>query len=128
MDNNLNTYDSGSTLALSKKLYNKSAYLNTINTQFNELLPIPPTTPVEEVVSVDEFFQIYENLFYEIPKEGEVNSHEYLIKQSTDYVGSTGVSNEIQALLDEITFLRQENITLQQNIIDLTNDNANTTQ
>jgi len=128
MDNNLNTYDSGSTLALSKKLYNKSAYLNTINTKFNELLPIPPTTPVEEVVSVDEFFQIYENLFYEIPKEGEVNSHEYLIKQSTDYVGSTGVSNEIQALLDEITFLRQENITLQQNIIDLTNDNANTTQ
>jgi len=128
MDNNLNTYDSGSALALSKKLYNKSAYLNTINTQFNELLPIPPTTPVEEVVSVDEFFQIYENLFYEIPKEGEVNSHEYLIKQSTDYVGSTGVSNEIQALLDEITFLRQENITLQQNIIDLTNDNANTTQ
>lgn len=128
MDNNLNTYDSGSTLALSKKLYNKSAYLNTINTQFNELLPTPPPTPVEEVVSTDEFFQIYENLFYEIPKEGEVNSHEYLIKQSTDYVGSTGVSNEIQALLDEITFLRQENITLQQNIIDLTNDNANTTQ
>lgn len=128
MDNNLNTYDSGSALALKKKLYNKSAYLNTINTQFNELLPTPPLTPVEEVVTIDEFFQIYENLFYEIPKEGEVNSHEYIIKQSTDYVGSTGMSNEIQALLDEITFLRQENITLQQNIIDLTNDNANTTQ
>lgn len=128
MDNNLNTYDSGSDLTLRKKLYNKSAYLNTINTQFNELLPTPPLTPVEEVVTIDEFFQIYENLFYEIPKEGEVNSHEYIIKQSTDYVGSTGMSNEIQALLDEITFLRQENITLQQNIIDLTNDNANTTQ
>lgn len=128
MDNNLNTYDSGSALALKKKLYNKSAYLNTINTQFNELLPTPPLTPVEEVVTTDEFFQIYENLFYEIPKEGEVNSHEYIIKQSTDYVGSTGMSNEIQALLDEITFLRQENITLQQNIIDLTDDNANTTQ
>lgn len=40
MDNNLNTYDSGSALNLRKKLYNKEAYLNTINTQFNELLPL----------------------------------------------------------------------------------------
>ena len=76
MDNNNNTYNSGSTLELKKKLYDKSAYLNTIDTQFNELLPTPPPTPVEEVTTVDEFFQIYENLFYEIPKEGEVNSHE----------------------------------------------------
>ena len=129
MDNNNNTYNSGSTLELKKKLYDKSAYLNTIDTQFNELLPTPPPTPVEEVTTVDEFFQIYENLFYEIPKEGEVNSHEYLIKQSTDYIGSTGISNEIQALLDEITSLRQENLTLQQNIIDLVaDDNNNTTE
>ncbi len=129
MANHLLTYDSGSELNLSKKIYNKSAYLNTIDNQFNELTPVVPPTPVEEVVSVDEFFQIYNNLFYEIPKEGEVNSHEFLIKQSTEYIGSQGISNEIQALLDEITFLRQENLTLQQNIIDLTtDDNTNTTQ
>ena len=114
------TYTSGSELSLSKKLYNKSAYLNTINNSFTELVPVVPTSPVEEVVSVDEFFQIYENLFYEIPKEGEINSHEYLIKQSTDYVGSQDISLEIQALLDEITSLREENLELQQNIIDLT--------
>lgn len=128
MDNNLNTYNSGSELALRKKLYNKEAYLNTINTQFSELLPPQPPNPVEET-SVDEFFQIYDNIFYEIPKEGSVNSHEYLIKQSTEYVGSQGLSNEIQALLDEITSLRRENLTLQQNIIDLIeNDNINTTE
>jgi hypothetical protein len=129
MVNNLITYDSGSELKLRKKLYEKSAYLNTINTQFTELVPIVPQTPVEEVVNIGEFFQIYENLFYEIPKEGKTNSHEFLIKQSTDYVGSQGISDEIQALLDEITFLRQENLTLQKNIIDLTaDDNTNTTQ
>ena len=128
MDNNLPTYNSGSELTLSKKLYNKEAYLNTIDSQFSELLP--PTLPnVVEEVSVDEFFQIYENIFYEIPKEGSVNSHEYLIKQSTEYVGSQGLSNEIQALLDEITFLRRENLTLQQNITDLIeDDNTNATE
>lgn len=125
---NHSTYNSGSELKLSKKLYNKSAYLNTINNSFTELLPVVPVSPVDDV-SVGEFFQIYDNLFYEIPKKGEVNSHEYLIKQSTDYIGAQDVSNEIQALLDEITFLREENLTLQQNIIDLTtDDNTNTTQ
>jgi hypothetical protein len=125
---NHSTHNSGSELKLSKKLYNKSAYLNTINNSFTELLPVVPVSPVDDV-SVGEFFQIYDNLFYEIPKKGEVNSHEYLIKQSTDYIGAQDVSNEIQALLDEITFLREENLTLQQNIIDLTtDDNTNTTQ
>lgn len=129
MDNSINSYDSGSALNLRKKLYNKEAYLNTINTQFNELLPTSSPTPVEVVITVDEFFQIYENLFYEIPKEGSVNSHEYLVKQSTEYIGAQGISSEIQALLDEITFLRQENLTLQQNLIDLTeDDNNNTTE
>ena len=129
MVNNTNSYDSGSALNLRKKLYDKEAYLNTIDTQFNELIPTPTPPPVEVVTTVDEFFQIYENLFYEIPKEGNVNSHEYLIKQSTEYVGAQGISNEIQALLDEITFLRQENLTLQQNLIDLVeDDNNNTTE
>ncbi len=122
------TYNSGSELKLNKKLYNKSAYLNTIDNSFTELIPSSPTSNVDDV-SIGEFFQIYDNLFYEIPKKGEVNSHEYLIKQSTDYIGAQDVSNEIQALLDEITFLREENLTLQQNIIDLTtDDNTNTTQ
>jgi len=125
---NYSTHNSGSELKLSKKLYNKSAYLNTIDNSFTELLPVVPVSPVDDV-SVGEFFQIYDNLFYEIPKKGEVNSHEYLIKQSTDYIGAQDVSNEIQALLDEITSLREENLTLQQNIIDLTtDDNTNTTQ
>ena len=117
---NHSTYNSGSELKLSKKLYNKSAYLNTINNSFTELTPVVPPL-VTDGVSVDEFFQIYENLFYEIPKKGEINSHEYIIKQSTNYIGSLGISNEIQALLDEITSLREENLTLQQNLIESIN-------
>ena len=122
------TYNSGSELKLNKKLYNKSAYLNTIDTQFTELVPPPP--PVVEPVSVDEFFVLYNDLFYEIPKEGEVNSHQYLIKTSVEYVGSQSTSNDIQALLNEITNLREENLALQQNIAELTiqtNGNNNST-
>ena len=118
MDNQLKTYNSGNELSLSKKLYDKSAYLNTINTEFTELVPPVP----EEVtsVTVEEFFESYNELFYEIPKEGEINSHEYLIKQSTNYVGSQIITDDVQALLDEITSLREENLVLQQNIVDLT--------
>jgi len=126
MDNSLKPYDSGSELKLSKKLYDKPAYLNVINTQFTEL--VPPTPPVEEPISVDEFFVLYNALFYEIPKEGEVNSHQFLIKNSVEYVGSQSTSNDLQALLNEITSLREENLTLQQNIVDLTistDDNTN---
>ena len=126
MDNYTTLYNSGSELKLSKKLYNKSAYLNVIDTQFTEL--VPPTPPVEEPVSVDEFFVLYDTLFYEIPKEGEVNSHQFLIKSSIEYVDSQAISNDIQALLDEITSLREENLVLQQNIVDLTistDDNTN---
>ena len=110
--------DSGSKVDLTKKLYDKKAYLNVIDTQFNELLQ--PTPPTEPEVSVDEFFQLYNDLFYDIPKFGETNSHEYLIKQSSDYIGSTILTDDIQALLDEITSLREENLELQRNIIDLT--------
>lgn len=129
MDNNLKIYNSGSELQLSKKLYDKSAYLNTINNQFTELVPSTPEGVT--VPTVEEFFELYNELFYEIPKEGEINSHEYLVKQSTNYIGSQVITEDIQALLDEITSLREENLTLQQNIVDLTlptNDNNNTTK
>ena len=129
MVNNLKIYNSGSELQLSKKLYDKSAYLNTINNQFTELVPSTPEGV--DVLTVEEFFELYNELFYEIPKEGETNSHEYLVKQSTNYIGSQVITEDIQALLDEITSLREENLTLQQNIVDLTlptNDNNNTTK
>jgi hypothetical protein len=110
--------NSGSKVDLIKKLYDKKAYLNVIDTQFNELLQ--PISSTEPEVNIDEFFQLYNDLFYDIPKFGEINSHEYLIKQSSDYVGSVILTDDIQALLDEITSLREENLELQKSIVDLT--------
>ena len=43
-------------------------------------------TPEVSIPTVDEFFEYYDILFYEIPKEGD-NSHESLISRSSEYVG-----------------------------------------
>ena len=65
------------------------------------------------LTTVDDFFTIYNNLFFIIPKFGEINSHEYLIKESSDYIDYKANQEEIQALLDEIAELRENNLQLQ---------------
>ena len=52
-------------------------------------------------------------------QEGDVNSHQFLIKQSSDYVGFEEVNETIQALLDEITELREENLEIRKQNLDL---------
>ena len=94
-----------------------SAYKNAIDTSFTQLVPPPP--PIEEEVSVEQFFDLYQTLFYEIPAEGSINSHTYLIKQSTEYIGFTEEKEEdIQVLLDEITLLREELLDTQRQLRD----------
>jgi len=106
---------------LTKTVYEKNQYKKVINTSFTQLVQPPALSPTASFLpSIDEFFLYYEELFFDIPKFRETNSHEYLIKTSEDYVGSTNVLNdEIQALIDEVTELRQENLDLQQKIIQL---------
>jgi len=106
-------------ITLTNTVYNKNQYQKVIDTSFTQLVQ-PPTTSsvVPPTISVAEFFQNYQQIFFQIPKFGETNSHEYLIKTSQEYVGSSSSVNDdtIQALIDEITQLRQENITLQQQL------------
>ena len=107
-------------LNLSKKVYAKNQYEKVIDTNFSQLAtsPIPLEELITPTISVDEFFQNYTQIFFDIPKFGDVNSHEYLIKTSQEYIGSSGVNDDtIQALINEITQLRQENLDLQQQII-----------
>ena len=100
---------------LNKRVFSKNQYQKVIDTSFTQLVPLNQinTTPTSSVTE-DQFFESYNQLFFDIPKFGELNSHEYLIKTSQEYVGSTFQSDEIQALIDEVTFLRQQNLDLQQ--------------
>ena len=92
---------------LNRKVYNKDKFNKSIDTEFNEI--IPPSDDIEvPLLDVGTFFQNYADIFYDIPKTGDVNSHEFLIKQSTDYVGGDAINADILALLQEINSLRQE--------------------
>ena len=108
-------------LSLNKTVFEKNQYTNVIDNSFTQLVP-PPTPVTEETTEskVDAFFNQYQELFYDIPKTGEINSHEYLVKQSSEYIDYQFIDEDVQALLDEISSLRQENLDLNQQIIDMT--------
>ena len=113
---------------LSKKVYAKNQYEKVIDTKFSQLAttvtPSPTEFNVEDLVS--KFFQDYENLFYSIPKTGATNSHEYLIKTSTEYINYVPLNDDLQALIDEINLLQQQNLELNQRIVEIQTSGSQT--
>lgn len=96
-----------------KKVFNKAQYPKTINTQFSQLGVTSITQAIAETPTVEEFFNLYDELFYDIPALGATNSHEYLVRTSGEYINFDEQSEIIQALQEEITGLREENLQLQ---------------
>lgn len=92
---------------LNKQVFSKTQYPRVVNTEFTQLTPTGTEPVAVQDVSVDEFFVLYDKLFFEIPKTGN-NSHETLITTSTDYVGYNLLTTEIEALQQEITELRRQ--------------------
>lgn len=106
-----------SNVNLNKQVFNKIPFENTVDTTFTELTSSVTIAPTQSTPTVSEFFQSYNDLFYDIPKFGGTNSHEYLILTSQEYIGNTPSNqNVIDALIAEVTELRQENLDLQQQI------------
>ena len=95
-----------SQISVQKTVFNKDTYNRVIDTQFHQLINqgVQEDTPS---FTVDDFFQLYEDLFFQIPKEGDINSHRYILEKEADYLGVNLNNDDIQALLDEITTLRQ---------------------
>lgn len=78
------------------------------------------TQPVEDVEgSIESFFEEYERLFFEIPVSGDTQSHEFIVRRSSEYSGFEKDTEEIDSLLEEIEALREQNLELEQTIIDL---------
>lgn len=78
------------------------------------------TQPVEDVEgSIESFFEEYERLFFEIPVSGDTQSHEFIVKRSSEYSGFEKDTEEIDSLLEELEALREQNLELEQTIIDL---------
>jgi hypothetical protein len=100
---------------LNRTVFKKDTYENTIDTSFSQVST--PTPPLEDTITVDEFFNLYDAIFYDIPSNGDTNSHEYLVKTSGDYINFEQQNEDIQALLDEITVLRQDLLAANEQII-----------
>ena len=108
-------------ITLNKSVFEKRQYEKVIDTSFTQLVqPAATSSVVAPTISIAEFFTNYQTLFFEIPKYGAVNSHEYLIKTSQEYAGDFNNDDTVQALIEEVTSLRQENLDLQQQILNTT--------
>jgi hypothetical protein len=108
-----------SQIPIEKQVFDKNSFNRVVNTQFNQLLNNQPINETP-VVTVDDFFILYDQLFYQIPKEGDINSHRFILQKEADYLGVIINQDDIQVLLDEITSLRQQVLDTQSIIKDLT--------
>jgi hypothetical protein len=108
-------------IIINKQVFEKTQFLNTVNNNFTQLTSsqATPTGPAMVEATVDGFFTLYEDLFFDIPKLGDLNSHQYLITTSGNYVGGTTVNDSIQILLDEIANLRTALLDANRTITDL---------
>jgi hypothetical protein len=91
-----------------KNVFDKDQYLKTIDTSFKELGVTTISNDIQSQPTIEQFFELYNQLFYDIPPSGEINSHEFLVQQSGEYINFETNSEEIRALQDEIANLREE--------------------
>ena len=99
---------------IQKTVFNKAAFNETVNTEFTQLVTTPDPSFFDiNLATQNDFWILYEKFFYEIPKEGEINSHEYLAKTSGEYINLEDTNEEIQALQAEIAQLRSDLLSAQ---------------
>jgi len=101
-----------------KQVYNKNNYQKVINTSFTQLGINTIPEQITQQNTVEQFFQMYDELFYDIPELGATNSHEYLITTSTEYINFQPSNELITALQREIDQLRTELLDTQRQLIE----------
>ena len=106
-------------ISFNKQVYNKGDYTKIIDTSFKQLGVQTIQQQLDQQPTVNDFFNMYNELFYDIPETGEINSHEYLIKKSSEYIDFEANQEEIAALQAEIAQLRIDLLDSQKQVIEL---------
>ena len=104
---------------LRREVFNKDQYKQVIDTNFSQLGVTSVSASAENTISVEEFFGNYNSIFYDIPPNGETNSHEFLVRESGQYINFDQIADEILALQEEIAGLRKELLAEQIKVIEL---------
>jgi hypothetical protein len=103
-----------------KEVFDKNQYSKTIDTSFREFGVTTLSDDLQSQPTVEQFFALYNELFYDIPPNGETNSHEFLVKQSGEYINFEENIEEIRALQNEISSLREELLNTQIQLAEVT--------
>lgn len=103
-------------LEIKKTVYSNSEYSKVVDREFKTFAQ-PEDVPAE--ITIDEFFDAYEKLYYQIPIEGTTKSHTYLVARSTELAPLPSQEEDITPLLDEISQLREQLLEANQQIIEL---------
>ena len=107
-------------ITIKKNVFDKNAFEETINTSFTQLTSTPnPNFFDVNMATLGDFWLLYDRFFFQIPKLGETESHEYLGKTSLEYAESTFINEQIQELLDEIAALREENLRIMNDALNI---------
>jgi len=104
---------------LQKVVYTKAQYEKVIDTSFSQLGVPSISASAEDQISIEQFFGYYNDLFYDIPPTGDTNSHEFLVKNSGEYINFDQIAEEILALQQEISGLREELLAEQIKVVEL---------
>ena len=104
-------------ISLNKNIFNKGEFEKVVDNRFKQLIK---TQGLDDDITIEDFFQLYDELFFQIPREGDINSHRYILNREAEYLGVTiSETSDIQALLNEITTLRQDLLNANKTILDL---------
>ena len=102
-------------IKIQKKVYDPKTLNKVIDRNFKTFAQ--PEDPETET-TVAEFFDLYDQLYYEIPLEGERLSHTFLVQKSSELLDFEKDNSDIQPLLDEITILREQILSLNEQLIE----------
>lgn len=100
---------------IKKTVFDNTKFTKVVDRSFNTFV-LPPVDNTDDIVN---FFRLYEDLYYVIDVLGETDSHQYLVKKSSELLNFEAFTQDIQPLLDEIAQLRGENLALSQQILSL---------
>ena len=90
-------------IKLTKTIYSTKSTEGLVDRSFSEIFK------TKDPIDLSNFFSIYGELFYDIPKTGK-NSHTTIIKQSTDYIKNyiDPKEEQIALLTERIAELEEE--------------------
>lgn len=108
--------DTSRSIAMTATLYERDNVTLVLDRSFQEFGQAVTASVTQ---SVEQFFQDYEDLFYEIPVTGATGSHQYLVEKSSELYHVDESLEDIQPLLDEINLLRSQSVADQETILQL---------